>query len=91
MIDEIFDAVMNVTDEILRFEKISEKKQQIKNMKERRCGNCYYWMKSTCRPEKELKQFKSISSFACKDFERDSITKDLIAKFEDELSVLDKR
>ncbi|KKK98237.1 hypothetical protein LCGC14_2644770 [marine sediment metagenome] len=46
-------------------------------------------MKSTCRPEKEFKQFKSCNSIACIDFERDFIAKDLIVRFKKELKVME--
>ena len=47
---------------------VASKRKQLSEMMDRRCGNCSRWMKSTCKPEKERGQFKSINSFACQDF-----------------------
>ena len=63
------------------------KLQQINSVQARRCGNCHHWMKSGCKPEKKLGQFKSSSSLACGDFV--SCQSRLIAEFSQELSVID--
>lgn len=89
-VNKIFDVAMKVSDEIDRVDKIEKKQQQIQSVESKRCGNCDLWMKSTCRPEKEFKQFKSCNSFACKDFKRDSISKELITRFKKELKILNE-
>jgi len=84
-VDAIFDAVGKASSYVHLCHNIREKKEQIRNVQQKRCGNCDHWMKSSCKPEKEKKQFKSCNSFACGDFERDYFSKQLEAKFTEEL------
>ena len=88
--NKIFDAAIKIFDEIDRADKIEKKQQQIQSVENKRCGNCDYWMKSTCRPEKEFKQFKSCNSIACIDFKLDGVSRELITKFKKELIEIEK-
>jgi hypothetical protein len=47
----------------------NQKLRQIASLHEKRCGNCWRWMKSSCVPEKKHGQFKSCNSYACDDFD----------------------
>jgi hypothetical protein len=85
-VDAIFDAVSKAAAIVIRQDKIREKRKQIASVTERRCGNCDHWMKSTCKPEKEKKQFKSMNSFACSAFLRSVSSKMLEQRFNDELA-----
>jgi len=84
-VNAIFDAAGKVFCALIKDDKIREKNDQIRSVTERRCGNCDHWMTSTCRPEKDRKQLKSMNSSACKDFERSYASKRLEAQFRDEL------
>lgn len=66
----IFDAVLQAGAEVMAEEAIRSKCRELTEAKEKRCGNCDRWMKSSCTPEKEHGQFKSMRSFPCRDFER---------------------
>ncbi len=81
----IFDAVGKLGKAIIEADKRNCIHRDIQSLKAKECGHCDYWMKSTCRPEKELGQFKSCSSYGCKDFSRNDAIHDLIAKREAEL------
>ncbi len=89
-INEIFDAVAEYSTQVIRADKIFKKQQQIQSVESRRCGNCDYWMKSTCRPEKEFKQFKSCNSTACTDFKSEGMSKGLAVRFKKELKSLEE-
>jgi hypothetical protein len=54
----------------------------------RKCGNCYHWMKSSCKPENELNQVKSCNAYPCKDFDLYDDAK-LIPKFTEELQEIE--
>jgi len=86
--DAIFDAISKAACFIIRQDKISAKQKEIANCKEKNCGHCDHWMKSSCKPEKELKQFKSAASMPCKDFSIASYLPGLIASREAELTNL---
>lgn len=45
-----------------------EMEARVRDIRSLKCGNCDHWMKTTCYPEKQLNQFKSCASIACKDF-----------------------
>jgi hypothetical protein len=66
--DAIFDAVA-IAGKISAMEyKVREKREQLKEVAARKCGNCGAWMTSYCKPEKERGQFKSMNSIACSAF-----------------------
>jgi len=67
-VDSIFDAVGKASQYVIVQDQCQKKMIQIKSVQTERCGNCEHWMKSSCMPEKEKGQFKSISSISCKDF-----------------------
>lgn len=89
-VDQIFDAIGKASAYVIACDQRAGKRKQLSDVLARRCGNCYHWMKSSCRPEKEHGQFKSSNSCACKDFERDD-GHGLIQKFENELKLLDEK
>jgi len=64
----IWDAAIAASGKIMREDQISRKKQQIRECTNRTCGNCHYWMTSSCIPEKKHKQFKSAGSCGCREF-----------------------
>ncbi len=87
-VDAIFDAVGRHAAYVVRTDKRGRKAAQLRSVQEKRCGNCYHWMKRSCTPEKQHGQFKSMNSLACKDFELDN-KHGLIEKFKAELTVID--
>ena len=92
MIEEIDSFISNLgraSAILVLADKRRNKAEQLKSVTERRCGNCYHWMKNSCKPEKELKQFKSMNSYACKDFAL-SDCGSLIPKFTQELAEIDQ-
>ena len=68
-VDKIFDAIGKLSSLVLVRDRIQNKKESIRELEKRECGNCEKWMKSTCLPEKRDGQFKSCSSPACSLFE----------------------
>ena len=68
MIDAIFKAAEKAGTFVHLVDSARKKREQVSSVEARNCGNCDHWMKSSCRPEKELKQSKSCNSIACKDF-----------------------
>ena len=66
--DAIFDGIIQFGKTEGLLNQIKEKQAQINSVKSLKCGNCDNWMKSTCIPEKQYKQFKSCKSYACKNF-----------------------
>ncbi len=81
----IFDAFGEYAKKEMTRWKREQKMTQIRSVESRRCGNCDHWMKSSCKPEKEHGQFKSMNSPGCGDFIIDYGSKQLIDKFKDEL------
>ncbi len=84
-INQIFDILSNLSTLAIINDRYNSKLKQIKSVQKKVCGNCGHWMISSCYPEKELKQFKSSSSYACKDFVLVHSSKYLIKRFELEL------
>ncbi len=84
-VDSIFDAVSQYAASVMAAEAISRKRRQIVEAKQLRCGNCWHWMKRSCKPEKQRGYFKSISSFGCGDFELTSWQVTRIQELEAEL------
>lgn len=84
-VDAIFDAVAKASHIGHLAHKIQEKRAQIREVAAKRCGNCFHWMKSSCKPEKVHRQFKSCSSLACEDFERSRCSERLEEQFQGEL------
>jgi hypothetical protein len=82
---DIWEAFDRMSAEIHKADRIEKKKEQIANVCSRTCGNCDHWMKTTCVPEKQHKQFKSSSSMACGAFEMCGSSLNLKTKFEAEL------
>jgi hypothetical protein len=90
-VDAIFDAFAHMSTTSIMQQKINEKKEQINSVNEKRCGNCDHWMKSTCKPEKEHKQFKNMNSMACRDFSIGYSSEILDKKFKEELKDLEEK
>lgn len=86
--DRIFDSFMEVSKLVCLEDKKRQVKQQLSSVTARRCGNCCHWMRNSCIPEKEHKQFKSINSEACSGFRSES--EDLILKYASELAEIQK-
>jgi len=89
-VDRIFDAISNFSCAMLRLDAIRQKEQELFEAQKKECGSCFHWMKSSCVPEKERWQFKSMSSHVCKDFHRTGRSIELIKQREEELQVLKK-
>ena len=87
-VEMIFDAALKASSYIYLKDAIHNKQTQIRNVLSKRCGNCFHWMKSSCMPEKEHKQFKTCNSFICKDFVLSPISEELSKKFTIELEHL---
>ncbi len=68
-IRDLFDVFLDAARPAIVQHKIRKKREQILSVLKRECGNCAKWMTSGCVPEKAHKQFKSMSSYACGDFE----------------------
>ena len=66
--NSIFDAFERISSLSEIVENRRRKCAQLRGLKAKVCGNCDHWMKSSCGPEKEEKQFKSCGSIACCDF-----------------------
>ena len=60
-----FEQISNLSEIV---EQRRRKYEELRGLKAKVCGNCDHWMKSSCGPEKEEKQFKSCGSIACCDF-----------------------
>ncbi len=67
-VDAIFDGFARFSAAVHLHDEIRKLQRRIRNSERRECGNCNHWMKSSCKPEKEGGNFKSMSSYACKDF-----------------------
>jgi hypothetical protein len=84
-INGIFDAFMKFSEYSGLRNQAARKQEQINSVMQRRCGNCDHWMKTSCKPEKVHKQFKSSGSIACGAFQRDPMSLKLEAEFRGEL------
>lgn len=87
-VDAIFDAFADVTARVHKADELRKKQQEIAGARRKECGNCWHWMKSTCKPEKDRGEFKSMSSYPCRDFNRDNYSTKRITTLEAELSEL---
>ncbi len=83
-IDKIFDILEKTGILIGLLDRKNEKLKQLHSVQRRKCGNCFHWMKSSCKAEKVHGQFKSGETFACAEFKLQDIG-GLIKKFETEL------
>lgn len=90
-INGIFDAFMKMSEYSGLRNQAARKQEQIASVLQRRCGNCDHWMKTSCKPEKVHKQFKSSGSIACGAFERDWASKKLEAEFRGELGQINDK
>ena len=89
--DVIFAAAIEASKAMILEQRISQKKDQIRSVTTRRCGNCDLWMKSTCKPEKERGKVVSMNSFACSAFRFCPSSIMLKEEFEKELSEMQTR
>ena len=78
--ESIFNAVGRLGQLSVIADQRQKKLVQIRELEAKKCGNCDHWMKSSCKPEKEQKQFKSCNAIACKDF----ILKGWVAKMKND-------
>ena len=67
-VNAIFDAAIAASKYLQLLDKRNQLVKQLQDMRAKICGNCFHWMKSSCVPEKQHKQFKSCNSSGCKDF-----------------------
>ncbi len=84
-VDSIFDALGKASQYVIVQDQYINKEKQINSVQLKRCGNCEHWMKSSCAPEKELGQFKSMSSIGCKDFILSNVSECMVKDFTGEL------
>jgi len=84
-IDIIFDTLGKASQILQIKDQYQNKLGQIKSVQSEKCGNCEHWMKSSCVPEKKLKQFKSMGSLACDAFILAHSSKYMIKEFTEEL------
>lgn len=87
-VDAIFDAFAQGTSKLHRQDCIRKKRAQWIEAKRKRCGACYHWMKTSCKPEKERGEFKSAASFPCPAFEWSKFDSEWVEKLEAELKEL---
>jgi hypothetical protein len=78
--ERIFDAIGKVSQIVICKDEINHIESEIFELNKKVCGHCDKWMKSTCIPEKQHKQFKSCNSLACKDFVKVFYLDELINK-----------
>ena len=90
-VDVIFDAVGKAFDIIHKQDEINKAKKRLVETEKKQCGMCRLWMTSYCKPEKEHRQFKSMSSYPCKDFEREYIYEDMIVERKAKLKALEEK
>ena len=83
-INQVWDIAGRISAFILEQDLIEIKQRKIKSLQEHRCGNCQYWMKSSCIPEKEHKQFKTMNSPGCDLFQLSESSKYLLREIESE-------
>lgn len=92
---ELANKVFEWADEFSRrvhtADAIAKKLVQIYSVTSKTCGNCYHWMKTSCKPEKVHGQFKSVNSIACGDFVREPAMVKLEEQFRRELESLTKK
>ena len=86
--DAFWDALAEGMKADAKRYRIQQKQEQIRSVTARRCGNCHHWMKSSCKPEKERKEFKSCNSLACGDFEPSWSRDELLKQFTQELDAI---
>ena len=84
-INVIFDALGKTAQICQIKDQYQNKLAQIESVQAKRCGNCEHWMKSSCVPEEEHGQFKSMNSLACKNFILAHSSKYMLKEFTDEL------
>ena len=84
-VDAIFDAFAGLSEQIHRQDALNRKVRQIQSVTSKKCGNCAFWMTTHCKPEKVHKQFKSMESTGCSDFNRCSSSVNLEVQFIKEL------
>jgi hypothetical protein len=90
-INAFFDAIGKASEIAGIAGQARSKREQIESVTSRRCGNCEHWMKTTCKPEKVHKQFKSSGSIACGAFQRDWMSLKLETEFRVELDEINGR
>jgi len=90
-VDAIFDAVGNACDLVYKQDEINKAKKRLAQAEKKNCGYCQLWMTSYCKPEKEHGQFKSMSGYPCRDFQRAQIYKDMIVERKEELKALEEK
>jgi hypothetical protein len=84
-VNEIFDAFKGFADAVHRADTIQKMERKILSVSAKRCGNCHFWMKSECEPEKKGGHFKSRNSLGCNLFNQESWVKRLEAERRAEL------
>jgi len=68
--DRIFQMADGISDYVHTIDKMHRKQREIASHQFRTCGNCEYWMKKECVPEKQYGSFKSCNDIACDLFVR---------------------
>lgn len=87
-VDSIFNAAARVGNHFWTWDSIRAKKKQIADCRATLCGNCDHWMKSTCVPEKQHGEFKSMNSKGCEIFKPNDYVIPLAEKAEAELAAI---
>lgn len=88
MAQDIFDAFNAFSEKVHRADEIRTLTIQANACRSRRCGNCYWWMKRECKPEKIHKQLKSMNSPACEDFNHDPAMEKIALGFDEKINAL---
>lgn len=90
-VNAIYEAIEEYSRKMLLADMAQKKRNQINEVESKRCGNCHNWMKSSCLPEKQHKQFKSAKSFGCAGFSQCNNSARLAEKFRAELDEINQR
>lgn len=86
---DLFDAILKADSRIGLERRIANKREQIRSVTERRCGNCGAWMLPRCKFEK-WEMPRTINDCACNDFALGGSSPMLKAEFEAELVELER-
>ena len=88
--EAIFDAIGKLSRAVHARDRRLTKLAQIASCEVKEWGRCDHWTKSSCVPEKQRKEFKSMGSPACKDFVLSYGSKATIKIFREELAAMER-
>jgi hypothetical protein len=89
-IDGIFDAIVAASHIVHKQDAARKKREQIRDVTSRTCGNCDLWMTCYCDLEKNRGLFRTASSTGCRDFKITPSSQALHDQFAAELAEIVK-